>query len=94
MTRIKLEQLVWDSWNIEHIKKHNVTQSEVEQALSQLLAYRQGYQKRIILIGRSGKRILALVVTQKDSHSYYVITARDADKKERQMIYEKEKSST
>lgn len=30
MTRIIIKQLVWDRYNLEHIKKHNVSQEEAE----------------------------------------------------------------
>ena len=32
MTRIIVKELIWDSINREHIKKHNVTVTEVEEA--------------------------------------------------------------
>lgn len=90
MTRIRLEQFVWDDWNVEHIKKHSVVRIEVEDAISNIGAHRQGYNGRVILIGRSGTRILAVLVKKEKAGEYYVITARDADKKERMLLYEKE----
>ncbi|MDO8638179.1 MAG: hypothetical protein Q7R43_01275 [Candidatus Daviesbacteria bacterium] len=90
MTRIRIEQLVWDNWNIKHIKKHNVSVSETEEGIINVTAHKQGYNKRIMLIGRSGKRILAILVKAKLGQ-YYIVTARDAGKKERKLLYEKEK---
>lgn len=91
MTRIKIEQLIWDKWNIDHIKKHKVSQKEVEEAIINVKAYRKGYDGRMILIGRSGSRILSVITSREKLNKYYVITCRDADKKERGLIYEKEK---
>jgi uncharacterized DUF497 family protein len=45
---------------------------------------------RILLIGRINKRILSIIVAQEEKNTYYVVTARDAAKKERVQFYEKE----
>ena len=89
--RIKKSELIWDGWNIKHIAKHNVTKLEVESALEYLVTYKRGYSNRLILIGRSGKRILSIIVAKDKTGLYYVVTARNADKKERRLVYEKEK---
>lgn len=94
MTKIVLEQLVWDDWNKKHIKKHQVSVKEVEEAISRILTHRAGYSGKIILIGRSGKRILAMIVAKEQGNKYYVVTVRDADKKERRLVYEKEKQDS
>ncbi len=90
MTKIELAQLIWDSWNKKHIKKHNVTVIEIEEAVVSISAHRMGYGRKIILIGRSGKRLLAMIMSHKEENKYYVVTVRDADKKERRLVYEKE----
>jgi len=90
MSKIRIVQLVWDKWNAEHIKKHNVAKSEIEEAISNVNAHRQGHSGRIVLIGRSGTRILAMVLRKIKPDQYYIVTARDADKNERRLLYEKE----
>lgn len=91
MIKITIEQLVWDDWNIKHIKKHKVTKEEIEEAITHIVTHRQGYNRRIMLIGRTGTRILSIVVSKEQLDCYYIVTARDADKKERRKLYEKEK---
>lgn len=91
MSKIKIERLVWDEWNKEHIKKHQVTQQEIEEAILKIVAHRKGYSGRTILIGRSGKRIVSIIVSKERRNAYYVVTARDADKKERRLVYKYEK---
>jgi uncharacterized DUF497 family protein len=86
----KITSLVWDDFNREHIKKHNVTIREVEEAVENTGAHNQGYSNRFILIGKSGKRILAVILSKHKSGSFYVVTARDASKKERTILYDKE----
>lgn len=91
MTKIKVKKLVWNEWNIEHIRKHSVSVREVEISIIYSIAHKHGYKDRYILIGRSGKRIISTIVKRERSNTYLVITARDADKKERKIVYEKEK---
>ncbi|HBL51839.1 MAG: hypothetical protein A3D24_03745 [Candidatus Blackburnbacteria bacterium RIFCSPHIGHO2_02_FULL_39_13] len=91
MTKIKIEQLIWDKWNTEHIKKHDVSREEVEEVIENVIAHRKGYDGRVILIGRSGKRIISIIIAKEKSGNYYIPTARDADRKERKLVYEKEK---
>lgn len=91
MTNIKVKKLIWDKWGMEHIKKHNVAQEEAETITKGLIAHKAGKKGRYIAIGRSGSRLLSLVLSRKGPGKYYVVTARDSSKKERKEIYEKEK---
>lgn len=92
MTKIRIEQLVLEEKEkiIEHIKKHVVTQEEVEYLSTNIITYKNSYKGRIMFLGRVGKRILAVIVAKEDN-KYHIITARDAGKKERKLLYEKEK---
>lgn len=90
MTKIKVKKLVWLEWNIKHIRIHNVTVKEVELSIINFIAHKHGYKGRYILIGRSGNRIISTIVKREKANTYLVITARDADKKERKIIYERE----
>ncbi len=90
MTRIKIKKLIWDDWNLEHLKKHHVTEEEGEDVGKNFIAHKIGKKGRYIAIGRSGTRLLSLVLSRKGPGVYYVVTARDSSKKERREIYEKE----
>lgn len=92
MTRIVIKKLIWDEWNREHIKKHNVTVGEAEEAVANLVAHRRGKKGRFIAIGRSGSRIISVLVGREKTGIYYVATARDSDKRERRIVYDKEKN--
>jgi uncharacterized DUF497 family protein len=89
--RITIKQLIWDEWNVGHIKKHCLSVKEIESAINYRVAQKKGYQGRIIIIGRSGKRLISVILAKEEKQKYYVVTARDADKKEKQLVYEKEK---
>lgn len=89
MTRIVIKKLVWDAYNIEHIKKHNVTVDEAEEAVKNFVSHKKGERGRYIAIGRSGSRLISLIVRRESIGVYYLVTARDSSKKERKEIYEK-----
>lgn len=91
MTRIKIGRLVWDEYNIEHIKKHNITVVEAEEAVKNFITHKKGKKGRYIAIGRSGTRLISLILKRKASRVYYPVSVRNSSKKERREIYEKEK---
>lgn len=91
MTKIKVRKIIWEEWNIEHIKKHNVVPSEVAEVGRSLIYHQKTRKERYIAIGRSGTRIITLILSRKATGSYYLVTARDSNKKERRKAYDKEK---
>ncbi|KKR87348.1 hypothetical protein A2875_02800 [Candidatus Gottesmanbacteria bacterium RIFCSPHIGHO2_01_FULL_46_14] len=91
MTRIIVRVLVFDKVNREHIKKHKVTEEEIEVVGKKFLYHRRAHSGRYLAIGRVGQRILTIIIRRTSVGKYYVVTARDASKKERKDLYEKEK---
>ena len=91
MTRIYLQQLIWNKYNKEHFKKHKVTIQEIKEALRNFRAHRKGNKGRFILTGRSGEKLISIIIAPEKNKKYYVVTARSADRKERKLVYEKEK---
>ena len=87
---IVIDELIWDEWNINHIKKHDVKTHEVEEACNNLIEAFESYNNRLIVLGKTDKkRILAIIMAQIDKNSYYVVTARDASRKERKLYEHK-----
>lgn len=91
MTRIIVNELIWDEWNIEHIKKHDVGVAEAEDAGYHFVYHQVTYDGRYLAIGRTGYRILTLVLRRLSTGKYYPVSVRDSSKKERKELYEKEK---
>lgn len=91
MTRIKIKKLVWDEWNVEHIKKHDVSQDEVEEVAIKIITHKKAKKGRYLIIGRAGSRLISVAVNRKGIGVYYPVMARDSAKKERKVVYEKEK---
>lgn len=91
MTRIKIKELIWDEYNLEHIKQHNVTVAQAEEVVKNFITHKAGKKGRYIAIGRSGTRLISVIVKKERTGIYYAVTARDAAKEERRRVYEKEK---
>ena len=87
MTRIVVKELVWDQINLEHIKKHKMSQEEVEEA-QEIIYHRRTYGGKYLATGRSGNRLITIMLRRKGLGKYYVVTARDASRKERRRVYE------
>ena len=82
--------LVWDEWNKKHIERHGVFPYEVEAVCKGISLWLEAKKNRLMVIGRTqADRILAVILDETaDSGFYYVVTARPADKKERNQYSE------
>ena len=80
---------MWDAFNIEHIKKHNVTIQEVEEATRNVIDHKKARYGRYAVFTKLKNRLLTLIVKRKGVGVYYIVTARDTAKKERRRFYEK-----
>src|SRR5271168_374726 len=86
----------WDSANIEHIARHDVTPEEAEQVIQNdpldAPAELRNGEKRTVHLGKTDAGRVLVVVTERNS-MYRVVTARPAKKKER-AFYSKHKAAT
>lgn len=86
---MKRPALVWNDWNKEHIKKHLVTISEAEEAYDKSNLVAKGKDNRVLILSKiKNGKMIALFLSFKKQPLPYVVSARDASKKERR-IYEK-----
>lgn len=94
---LPIRLLIWDEWNLEHITKHSVLRSEIEE-----LIYGEGelviietYKGRLQLLGQaSSGSVLSVIVGPdrlRDAGTFYVFSARRASRKERQSYAEVQK---
>jgi uncharacterized DUF497 family protein len=84
---ISIRRLVWNSWNVAHNARHNVTPDEVEEVCHGKYIVRQTYDNRLLLIGPTlHDRTLAIVLgPTEEADTYYAVTARPASKRERRL---------
>jgi uncharacterized DUF497 family protein len=86
-----IKRLIWDDWNIKHIARHNVKTGQVEQVCHGNYITQSTYGGRILVIGPTkAGRVLATILAPKGKDTYYPVTARPADRKERRM-YQQQK---
>ena len=84
---VKVKQLVWDNWNIKHIKKHKVSVKEIEEACKKPRKALRTYEGRLLVLGETRKqRELTIVLAPEQKDKYYVVTARDMSKKEKRLL--------
>lgn len=87
---IRIQSLVWDSWNRNHINEHAVSPSEIIQVFEGQFRVRESYRKRLLIKGKTyNGRQLFVVLTPEDKNQnpypegvYYVITAFEPNDKE------------
>jgi uncharacterized DUF497 family protein len=80
-----VRRLIWDSWNIAHIARHNVIPDEVEEVCHGQPMTSQTYKGRLRVVGPTHSRRMLTVILAPTEKSgvYYPVTARPADRKER-----------
>jgi uncharacterized DUF497 family protein len=81
-------QFDWDADNTDHIARHNVRPVEAEEVielnpLDADTVFRNGETRTIIFGPTSAGRMLAVIVTERGNR-LRVVTARDANRKERE----------
>lgn len=84
---VVIHRLIWDSWNVAHIARHEVTPDEVEEVCHGEYIVRQTYDERLLLIGPAlnGRILVVILGPTKKRGVYYPVTARPASKKERNL---------
>jgi len=86
---IVIRRLIWDSWNIAHIDRHDVTPDEVEDVCHGDYITSQTYKGRIRVVGpTSTGRMLAIILAPCERGTYYAVTAHNANTGEQQRYYE------
>lgn len=81
---VDVEELLWNEWNVAHVAKHNVVPAEVEEVCRGSKVANRTYGDRIAVIGPTAiGRLLFIVLVPRGGNTYYPLSARVADKKER-----------
>ena len=80
-----VRRLIWDTWNIAHIARHDVIPDEVEEVCHGQPVTSQTYNGRIRVVGptRRHRMLTVILAPMEEPGVYYPVTARPADRKER-----------
>ena len=82
-------KLIWDDWNINHIKKHQVSKKEVEEIYESKSIKKQTHLDRILILGKTQEgRLLTIVISDDKIKGSYVVSARNMSRKERRYYNE------
>lgn len=82
---MRIRYLKWDRDNIEHIRRHRVTQEEVEEVCKGRFWLRRGRDRRHLFFGQTyAGRYLFLVMREVEKGVFRPITARDMTEREKQ----------
>jgi uncharacterized DUF497 family protein len=82
----RIQALIWDEWNLDHIQKHGMTVNEVEEVLDNRPVALETYKSRLLIIGpnKFGEmRAVVAGLVPGTMETYYVFSARPASRKER-----------
>ena len=83
---VRVNRLIWDEWNLNHIAKHGVSRKDVEEAVNDNRAVVWKHKGRYVMIASAYGRILFIVLESvQERDVYYVVTARDATKSEKRI---------
>lgn len=74
-------KLIWDSWNKQHIQKHTVSITEVEEV----------YHSRTLIVNSYLGRQMILGETKRGRLLTIVVSALDMSKKERSIYHEEKR---
>jgi len=81
---VRIDELIWDEWNAEHIAGHNVEPEEVEEACRDPFGWaeragttRYGLPRYRIYGQTNTDRYLFIVVDREYGNAFYVVSARD-----------------
>ncbi|MHB8791970.1 MAG: BrnT family toxin [Thermoleophilia bacterium] len=88
-----INRLVWDAWNVEHIKRHNISPFDVEWVISSRdpkPLFQQGRGGTIAVWGKDiDGRYLLVILANREAGSYYTVTARRMSESEKRLYHRK-----
>ena len=88
---LSILHLIWDSWNVAHIARHEVTPDEVEEVCQSDSLVQEGKKSRLLILGFTKMgRMLTVILDREGEGIYYPVTARSSSKREKK-IYKDEK---
>jgi hypothetical protein len=85
---VEVRRLVWNPWNVGHIRPHQVTPDEVEEVCHGDPLVQQGRESRLALVGPTGTgRMLTVILDLLVDGSHFVVISRPTSRKERTLYF-------
>lgn len=91
-----VRRLIWDTWNVAHIARHEVTPEEVEQVCHGTPMTSESYEARLLVVGptEAGRMLTVILAPENEEGVYYPVTARHADRKEQRNYHQEQGGET
>ncbi|MFQ6101489.1 MAG: BrnT family toxin [Anaerolineae bacterium] len=92
---MRIDELVWDEWNVEHIASHGVEPDEVDDVcfgrplVRRARTTRYGLRRYHAFGQTAAGRYLFIVLDCEAAGTFYVVSARDMSKRELQQYRRK-----
>ena len=93
---MRIDELIWDEWNVEHIARHGIEVAEVEEVcdrgrhIARRAADQPYGQTRYRLYGQTyDGRYLFVVLDKIDGGRFYPVTAREMTAREKKRFRRK-----
>lgn len=84
---LRIDELIWDEWNTEHIKKHGVAREEVEEVCYSQFHISRSKAKTYRIVGQSlDGRYLTVILARRNTNKFYPVTARSASNSETKLF--------
>ena len=85
MNKLNISELIWDEFNSGHIAKHGVTKTEIYEACQNIFYTGEAKYGRVSVVAQTNsRRYLTIILAYKSNDSYYPVSARDSNKKEKE----------
>lgn len=79
-----IDELLWDDWNAEHLARHHVSPTEVDEVCFGEPWILRGREGRFVVFGQTlAGRYLLVILGERGAGLFYPITARDMTETER-----------
>ena len=84
---IRIRKLVWDTWNIKHIARHDISPEDIEWLLTCARprpCFERSRSEKLAVWGRDEHgRFLLLILANRGKCVYYPVTARTMTEREK-----------
>lgn len=81
---MKIRNLIWDEWNIEHTAQHGINREEIEEVcFSRHFVIKSGKNKMAVWGQTEDGRYVLVILGIREFDDYYPVSTRDMDEREK-----------
>ncbi len=85
---LRIEDLIWEERNTDHIALHGITRDEVEEVCYSATLFKRGRNQLLEAYGQTEDgRYLVVFLARRGKGAFYPVTARDMNDRERKTMH-------